>query len=168
MNVVPLWIKRKAMQSLFHLFIKGRDHDNPDWPGVEEFQVRTRDDLSIYGWFHRPEGHGSGSLLMLHGFMDNSGNENLWWQGKPLADKYHLALGACDFRGHGKSDDDLPTFGKAESWDLKAVLDEAEKQDFPRPFILFGQSLGGMAAQVCAIDVAVAVDVCAAIGAPLA
>jgi len=141
---------KRDILNMFLLHCK--DHPIPDWPGTCEFRVKTWDDRSIFGWFHQQESHTSGSLLMLHGFMDNSGNDQYWRQGRRLADKHRLALAACDFRGHGKSDEDIPTFGKAESWDLKAVLDEAEKQQLPRPYVLFGQSLGGMAAQVCAID----------------
>jgi len=60
-----------------------------------------------------------------------------------------LALIALNFRAHGPSRGKskyLPTFGEAEKWDLRATVELAEAQGFPRPYVVLGYSMGAMAA----------------------
>jgi pimeloyl-ACP methyl ester carboxylesterase len=68
-----------------------------------------------------------------------------------ISSKFSTVVCAADLRHHGLSEDALPTFGMAESWDIQATLDEADKYNSPKPYILIGESLGAMAAQVAAI-----------------
>lgn len=56
-------------------------------------------------------------------------------------------MAALDLRFHGMSDDAPFTFGAAESWDVRAFLDALETAGASRPYILVGDSLGGLATQ---------------------
>ena len=142
--------KEALLEQAFKLFINWRHHEIPDWPTVRRFRAEARDGVSVFGWGHCPDTDPKGSLLFLHGFTGNSGCEHLWGYAREISERYDFAVGACDFRHHGMSDDALPTFGMAESWDIEAVLELAETNGFPRPYVLFGESLGAMAAQVSA------------------
>ena len=69
-----------------------------------------------------------------------------------FAARHKLVVCSFDFRHHGRSENAPPTFGEAESWDLAAFLDEADRHGSPKPYILIGESLGAMAAQRLAIS----------------
>lgn len=142
--------REALLEQAFKLFINWRHHEVPDWPKVRRFRAQARDGVSVFGWGHCPDTDPKGSLLLLHGFTGNSGCEHLWGYAREISERYDFAVGACDFRHHGMSDDALPTFGMAESWDIEAVLELAETNGFPRPYVLAGESLGAMAAQISA------------------
>jgi pimeloyl-ACP methyl ester carboxylesterase len=103
----------------------------------------------LTGWTCRPE-NAIGTVFLMHGFRENSYNLYL----VEAAERYvqlNLAVVAFDFRHHGKSEKRLPTFGFAECLDITGAMNWAEHEGYPKPFILHAGSLGGLAAQVCAI-----------------
>lgn len=92
----------------------------------------------------------SGTVLLVHGFANNCMRDWIPETGRWLVGQ-GFAVAAIDLRGHGWSNG-LPTFGTAESWDIRAALDWLDEHKYPRPFILAGVSLGAMASQRAAVQ----------------
>ncbi len=122
-----------------------RDAGAPDaLPGAVMFEGQAQDGLRVSGWSYRPE-QAQGTLFLTHGFARNCVVDHIPSLACEVSSALRLATVTLDFRLHGASGDRLPTFGTAESWDLAAALDYAEAENFPRPWILHGVSLGAMA-----------------------
>jgi pimeloyl-ACP methyl ester carboxylesterase len=64
-----------------------------------------------------------------------------------LADRFGMVAACFDSRHHGLSGDAVPTFGYWEGRDIQAALDKAERCGSPKPYIVIGDSLNGLAAQ---------------------
>lgn len=64
-----------------------------------------------------------------------------------LADKFSMAAACFDSRHHGLSGNAVPTFGYWEGRDIQAALDEADRYGAPKPYIVIGDSLNGLATQ---------------------
>lgn len=124
---------------------------HPDWPGVTAWEATTCDSIQIRGWAHRPQPC-HGTVLLLHPFTCHSLSPWIVALAAHLRDRFHLATIGLDFRFHGLSDDRFPTFGTAEMWDIQAAMDWAKAQAFQPPFIVWGESLGAMAAARTAIS----------------
>ncbi|MGJ8641775.1 MAG: alpha/beta hydrolase [Luteolibacter sp.] len=117
-------------------------------PETQPFSAcARRDEAPVEGWFWTPGSEAKGTLFSLHGF-----NYHCWEpHDLPIAKKHDLAIVSFDFRHHGRSSNRWPSFGTAESWDLRGAMDKADELGLPRPFIVKGHSLGAMAAQRAAI-----------------
>jgi pimeloyl-ACP methyl ester carboxylesterase len=122
-----------------------RRPDHPDWSGAAGWHASTGDGLIVRGWAHLPQPC-RGTVLLLHPFTCHSMSPWIVDLADHLRDTFSLATMGLDLRHHGRSDDGYPTFGTAEMWDVQAALTWAEAQAFPQPFLLWGESLGGMAA----------------------
>jgi pimeloyl-ACP methyl ester carboxylesterase len=118
-------------------------------PGdVETFRVKTDNipQAEIAGWGLRAPGKANGTLFMCHGFHNSKKSFN--WYGW-IATREHWNVVAFDFREHGESTHGLttlPTLGYYEIWDLKAVVDWAEKQGLEKPYACYGVSMGAATA----------------------
>jgi pimeloyl-ACP methyl ester carboxylesterase len=125
--------------------------DHPAWPGASAWHAPTSDGIVVRGWAYRPQPC-RGTVLLLHPFTCHSMAPWIVDLAAHLRDTIQLATIGVDFRHHGHSDTRYPTFGTAEMWDVQAALTWAEQQRFPPPYILWGESLGAMAAARTAIS----------------
>jgi pimeloyl-ACP methyl ester carboxylesterase len=128
-----------------------RRPEHPDWPGAAAWEAPTSDGIVVRGWAHQPQPC-QGTVLLLHPFTCHSMSPWIVDLAAHLRDAFQLATIGLDFRQHGRSDDRFPTFGTAEMWDVQAALTWTEAHAFPPPFLLWGESLGGMAAARTAIS----------------
>lgn len=122
-----------------------RDNPDPDDPAWSEFERDSRDGIRIFGRCLPADGDARGTLFFAHGFTTNGGSYKDF--AYRIRQEFHVNVILPDLRHHGRSGDRPPTFGTAESWDLASCLDWAEQNELPRPFLLIGESLGGMAVQ---------------------
>jgi uncharacterized protein len=104
------------------------------------------DGVMLQGWRMLPHGPRRGTVVYLHGIVDNRG------AGIPVGERlaargFHVV--AYDARAHGESDGPACTYGYYEKRDLQRVIDV-----LPRgPVVLFGNSLGAaVALQTAAED----------------
>ncbi|NJP07997.1 MAG: alpha/beta hydrolase [Chloroflexaceae bacterium] len=125
--------------------------DHPDWPGAYAWQQQTHDGMIVRGWAQKTA-LSTATVVLLHPFTCHCMASWIVELTAHLRDTFQLAPIAVDLRFHGRSDQCLPTFGTAEMWDVQATLDWAESEGFPQPFVLWGESLGGMAASRAALD----------------
>jgi pimeloyl-ACP methyl ester carboxylesterase len=150
---IALKILKSLSERTFKRFLKfPREHGIPPWPHTWETRYASRDGIALLGWAHRPPRATQGTVFLLHGFTTNCGNLNCWRWAESISARCSTVVCAVDFRHHGKSGDAVPTFGTAECWDVQATLDEADKYNSPKPYVLVGESLGAMAAQLTAIQ----------------
>jgi len=103
----------------------------------------------IVGWYlpAKPASGGKphGTLFICHGY--NQSKEGLaGWEW--IRDKLGWDVVMFDFRRHGESSNPWPpsTLGYYEAWDLRAVIDWAEKRGSARPFAAYGVSMGAATA----------------------
>jgi pimeloyl-ACP methyl ester carboxylesterase len=147
-------ITTAPLQFLFSKLVSNRSRAaHPNWPHSWPVSVCSPfDGAKIEGWaFRRPEAT-NGTLFITHGFTSHCmGDIYLSWA-RYFAERHGFAVASFDFRHHGLSANEPPTFGEAEAQDLKAFVDEAERHNSPRPYILLGESLGALAAQRLAIE----------------
>ncbi|HEY7086989.1 MAG TPA: alpha/beta fold hydrolase, partial [Tepidisphaeraceae bacterium] len=94
------------------------------------------------GRLWRAPGPAHGTVIMCHGF----GRSMYDYRGYQwIATRDHWDVVRFDFREHGQSSHawlQIPTLGYYEIWDLKAVIDWAEAQHLPKPYVCYGQSMG--------------------------
>lgn len=82
-----------------------------------------------------------GTVFLCHGFSRRKEDLYGWdWIRRDL----NWNLVAFDFREHGQSSRTmhLTTLGYYEIWDVKAVIDEAEKMGLAKPYVIYGTSMG--------------------------
>ncbi len=128
-----------------------RRPDHPDWPGAYAWQAPTSDGMVVRGWAQHPA-DSRGTVLLLHPFTCHSMSPWIIDLAAHCRDAFGLATIGVDFRFHGQSEQRFPTFGTAEMWDIQAALNWAEAHQFAQPFILWGESLGAMAAARAALS----------------
>ena len=125
-------------------------------PGApdNETEFQSGDGCTLKGWTYRTPGQSNarGTCFMMHGFCDNS--SSLAEGAKHISQKYNVTVIGFDHRYHGWSDKTphYPTFGRHEAYDVEAAMDYADRNNYPKPYILHGISLGGLAAQRAAIE----------------
>ena len=117
-------------------------------PGIAERDVTIETNGSPLRLRIAEAGLGGRPLLLLHGFTGGRVDFTDWLG--PLADRGWHAV-APDLRGHGDSDG--PADERAYGLDIFAadVLGLLDALDWPRTTLL-GHSMGGMIAQVVALD----------------
>lgn len=146
-------LARKFAQVFFARCIKDRlVGEAPPWEAVRPITFRSRDGLRLHGWAHPPRANARGTVFFCHGYTLHSRHTIYFHYAKYLTRKFNLAAIGFDFRHHGLSDDAPVTFGSAESLDVRAAMDFADEHSFPKPYILFGDSLGALAAQRTTVD----------------
>jgi pimeloyl-ACP methyl ester carboxylesterase len=146
-------IGKKLTQAFFAQCITNRLLEQvPEWNVARPINFRSRDGLGLHGWAHVPTDHPRGTVFFCHGYTLHSHHTVYLHYAKYLTRKFNLATLGFDFRHHGLSDDAPVTFGSAESLDVRAAMDYADEHGFPKPYILFGDSLGALAAQRTTVD----------------
>lgn len=139
-------IAHQALSIGFQQFVRDRARPpHPDRENCFATEFTSADGTQLKGWAYRPQNHTAGSLFLQHGLCCHS----LFMEDLALmlADKFGMVAACFDSRHHGLSGNAVPTFGYWEGRDIQAALDEAERYDSPRPFIVIGDSLNGLAAQ---------------------
>jgi len=113
----------------------------------EDISFRTRDGITIAGWFVPSEDE-KGVLLFCHG---NAGNISDRLDSINIFHQLGLSVLIFDYRGYGKSEgrpSERGTYLDAEAaWDYLVK----EKRKSPERIILFGRSLGGAVAAETAL-----------------
>ena len=136
---------KSLMNLVFNFIIPDRHRDIPE--GAEPFSCRSKDFTELAGWVIHPHRRKAcGTIFLFHGFSGNT--SHIQWLTDRFSGEYGFVSVATDLRHHGLSGDAVPTFGEAESWDVMSVIDYAESQGLPKPYVLYGESLGGMASQL--------------------
>jgi pimeloyl-ACP methyl ester carboxylesterase len=116
-----------------------------------EIDLTAKDGVPVSAWFGKSslKEHSKGTVILANGFMSHSrqcGCEEWAW----LFMNSGYDIVAADFRNHGNSGTKgIPSFGLPESWDMESCLDFASEKCHP-PYMLFGSSMAGMAAQLLA------------------
>lgn len=125
--------------------ITNRNHGPVTDGDIGEFWRETRDGVTIYVRCLRQNENAEGTLILVHGFTTNGSNfTDLAYQ---LREQFKMNVILPDLRHHGWSQDKPPSFGTAESWDIAACLDWADEAGLAKPYVVMGESLGGMAVQ---------------------
>jgi len=124
---------------------------------IDAHQIITTDDgTDVDVWVIRRKptvesDFGKGAAILLHGLLETKAS--MLSLGESLANKgFDVVI--PDLRAHGKSGGKYVTFGAKEKYDIRAVVDQLEKQELiDGPIYVFGFSLGGsVAIQYAAID----------------
>jgi acylglycerol lipase len=107
-----------------------------------EFEIKTKDDLSLYGWGMDAEVPVKGNVLIVHGMKDYS--ERYLTFARKLS-KSGFNTFAFDLRGHGRSEGIHVYIESMELLldDLKRVIHKVKKHRDRAPWILLGHSAGG-------------------------
>jgi pimeloyl-ACP methyl ester carboxylesterase len=108
----------------------------------EHFRVKTDNvpQADIDAWY-LPAKSPKGTVFLLHGYNNNKEFMVGWeW----IRDREDWNVVMFDFREHGASSHSfhLSTIGYYEIWDVKAVVDWADRRGLARPFVIYGRSMG--------------------------
>ncbi len=150
-------VRKAVVKNLTRMFFERCIGDRlvsqaPEWSAAHPITFRSRDGLRLHGWTHTPPENPAATVFFCHGYTLHSRHTVYLHYAKHLTKKFNVATLGFDFRHHGLSDDAPVTFGSAESLDVRAAMDFADEHDFPKPYILFGDSLGALAAQRTIVD----------------
>lgn len=102
----------------------------------------TRDGLALEGWYV-PRLEARGTVLMFHGYADRKAS--LLDAARAFHELGYAGL-LVDFRGGGGSSGDTTSIGYFEAVDVLAAMASATGRGAPRPLLLFGASMGAVAA----------------------
>lgn len=126
----------------------------PDRYGVpyEKVTFRSRDGLSLAGWFVPSPTGCDKTVLVCHGWGDNKGETLEHTIFLNRAEGFNLFY--FDFRGHGESAPSPVTLGKQELLDLAAALDylKAARPACAAKLGVFGLSMGAAVAAMALPD----------------
>lgn len=117
----------------------------------EDFQVTTRDGISLDGWLFSAARPPRAVLVLVHGKDIN--RQHLSGAARRFVEE-GLAVVAFDQRAHGRSTGEFVTYGAREVGDLRLVIDVAQKKwGRELPVVLVGESLGAaVSLQTAAVD----------------
>ena len=139
------------LKESFKFFITNRNRNNVKLlPNTNEFTTFSFDGKHLKGWYTNNSTNLDYSILLCHGFTSHCLNSEIQDLFYFLHYELGLPVASFDFRGHGFSNSEPPSFGGAESIDIIRVLDYLDDK-MPAPFIIVGESLGALAGQVAAI-----------------
>lgn len=122
---------------------------SPMWVFPEQFGLRyekvsfkTRDGLTLKGWFMPSPNGDRRTVLMCHGWGDNKGE--LLKQTYFLNETAGFNLLYFDFRSHGESEGEITTIGGLETIDFEAAVKwlREQKPDLADRLGVFGLSMG--------------------------
>jgi alpha-beta hydrolase superfamily lysophospholipase len=120
----------------------------------EGWQFPAADGVPLEGWWV-PHDASRGTVLLFHGYADSKDSV------LAAAREFHAGGRACllvDFRGSGGSGGGATSLGYHEAQDVLGALAAAAKRGAPRPLVLFGPSMGGVAALRAVGDLAAMSD----------
>lgn len=111
-------------------------------PVFEDFIIKARDGLKLYGWHMRAESPVKGNLIIVHGFKDYS--ERYVELARKLSHE-GFEVYAFDLRGHAKSQGERVYFKNLDIVidDVRLAVEKFKQNDNGRPWIIFGHSAGG-------------------------
>lgn len=143
--VLTLWVKHLTRPS------RNRQEPRVGTPGFEQIDFESSDYVRLCGWTYRAAGRDCsyGTVIFAHGFACNSSVHI--GEATALSATFGLTALSFDHRMHGLSGDAVPTFGVQEALDVQSAMDYADRKGLPKPYILNGVSLGGIAAQLAGI-----------------
>ena len=132
--------------SFVALFLAAHALARPPRGVYEHFRVTTdsHPQAEIDGWLLPAGPRAKGTVFLLHGYNNNKQFMVGWeW----IRDREDWNVVMFDFREHGDSTRSLfpSTIGYHEIWDVKAVVDWADRRKLPRPFVIYGRSMGAAA-----------------------
>jgi pimeloyl-ACP methyl ester carboxylesterase len=141
---LALWNVSSICGSLIIFPYKRQARSEPP-PSCQNVQFNTGS-IVLQGWRGDAVGRHRGTMVYLHGLVDNRGS------GGGIMTRYRNAgwdVIAYDNRAHGDSGGDACTYGFYEKEDLQRVLDQVK----PGPILRIGHSLGAaVALQAAAVD----------------
>lgn len=115
----------------------------PPHDPYESFRIKTDNvpQAEIAGWMLPAKSHPQGTMFLLHGW-NNSKEYVVGWEW--VRDRLDWNVVMFDFREHGESSktSHLSSLGYYEIWDVKAVVDYAERKGLAKPYVIYGRSLG--------------------------
>ncbi|MFT3788044.1 MAG: alpha/beta fold hydrolase [Tepidisphaeraceae bacterium] len=127
----------------------------PEPPGAERFELQTADEvgatISTVVLRAPATSESAGTIILCHGF----GLSKEWlYNERWMCERLGWNLVMFDFREHGDSSRHLghPTLGHHEKWDVRAVVDHAERTGLPRPFVVIGASMGASVGLLAAAE----------------
>ena len=126
------------------LFLSPRDLNLP----YQNVSFPSRDGVRLLGWWI-PASEPRGVAILCHGYLMNRCEplpiaRVLWQAG------FHCLV--FDFRASGKSDGHLCTIGDLERLDVLAAVDFAERTAPGLPIVVYGASMGAVAAILAAAE----------------
>lgn len=107
----------------------------------ETVRFAAADGLGLQGWLIQPP-QPKGTVLLFHGYA--AASSVLLNEAAAVHEMGFAAL-LTDFRGSGGSDDSCTSLGYLEALDVAGAVEHASARGLPRPFVLYGQSMGGAA-----------------------
>jgi len=118
-------------------------------PGIlgapqESVTIKSDELIELSAWWV-PGSHPTSVAILSHGYILSKGELTpvayaLWQKG--------VSCLLIDFRGHGKSDAGLCTFGYRESRDVLAAMEWVKKQSSNARIVLIGSSMGSVASAI--------------------
>ncbi len=109
----------------------------------DQFKWPVDDSIRLAGYICFPEGIPKGTVIALHGYRSNK-NRFLPAAGYFTKDGWNFV--AVDLRGHNQSDGTKTGFSYYERYDISVMMDSLERKHFPRPYVLYGHSIGAATA----------------------
>jgi beta-glucanase (GH16 family) len=144
--IATSYISKKILNQVFKTLINNRSRaPHPDREHCHATEFHSTDGIRLAGWTYRPSHHQAGTLYLQHGLTCHS--MTMADLALRIADQFSMAAFSFDCRHHGLSDNAYPTFGYWEGRDMQSAFDQAERLGLPKPYIVIGDSLSGLAAQ---------------------
>src|SRR6476659_5659339 len=115
----------------------------------EETTFAARDGLHLYAQSWRPDGPSKAAFVIVHGLKDHSSRYAA--VASELASRGY-SVHAFDLRGHGRSEGQRVWVSPFERYvdDLEDFIHRVEHAEAGKPVFLFGHSMGGAIATLCA------------------
>ncbi|MFN8355507.1 MAG: alpha/beta fold hydrolase [Spirosomataceae bacterium] len=127
----------KTRGALFGMRFSKRVIDTFPAQPFQTVKVTTQDGITLEGWQTQADST-KGTVILWHGH--GSAKSRILCE-IALFRSFGYNTLSFDFRAHGNSSGNVCTIGYAESEDIRAVFDYAQKQS-KQPIILFGTSMG--------------------------
>ena len=140
MLAAPTYIAVHAMRGLLTQLAPHHVKMPAPPEGHETITFRTKDGLTLYGWWH--QGDNNALVVLAHGH--NQTRLDHMAEATALEAKGFSTL-VFDLRAHGESEGDISTLGDKERLDVAAAIDTGLARSHAERLGLFGFSIGGIA-----------------------
>lgn len=107
----------------------------------ETIKFGAADGTRLEAWVLRPA-EPRGTVLLFHGY--SAARDSMLEEAHEFLNLGYAAL-LVDFRGCGSSDGSTTTFGYHEADDVTAAVEQTQQLGLPRPWVLYGRSMGAAA-----------------------